>query len=96
MSVDKYIQEQISQALEESLRPIVRDALEGICLNERQTIWMDKDEVAEWLKVSTSTIDNLRRKEIIKGYKIGIGEKASIRFKKAEIEDAIDKINSNY
>jgi excisionase family DNA binding protein len=50
---------------------------------------LTKIETAELLKLCTSAVDNLRRKGLLKAYRIG----ASVRFKRSEVLQAVEDLN---
>lgn len=54
------------------------------------TIWITKKEVAEMLSISTVTVDDWSKKEILSPYRIG----NRIRFKRSEVEASLTEINS--
>ena len=94
MSLDEYISDEIKTLLKEELIPIVRQELSA--LNNAGNIpveFIDKYEVADLLGVSVSTVDNLRRKGVIRGYRIGNGTKSPVRFVRNEVVADIKHFN---
>lgn len=51
--------------------------------------FITKDEAGSLLKLCSSAIDNLRRRNILKAYRIG----GSVRFKRSEVIQAIEDLN---
>lgn len=76
--------EDLKQLVEQAVSSGVAAALPD---NSNEDKWMSKEDVAEFFKVSTATIDNHRLNGKLKGYNIG----RYIRYKRSEIL-AIDNI----
>ncbi|MDA9264217.1 helix-turn-helix domain-containing protein [bacterium] len=51
--------------------------------------FITKDEAGTLLKLCSSAIDNLRRRNVLKAYRIG----GSVRFKRSEVIQAIEDLN---
>ena len=94
MGLDKYIQDSITSIVRSEVVPVVNSILSRFVVEKSNNIeWMDKKDVSQYFKISVSQVDNLRRKGVIKGYRVGLGSKSPIRFKKKELDDAITKLN---
>lgn len=81
------------QDLQELIKEVItggsKEQVTTPILNEEA--FLTKREASELLKVSTNTVDNYRRKNLIKSYKIG----NNVRFKKTELIEAVEGKFSN-
>ena len=53
---------------------------------QMEEIFLTKKEASDFLKVSPNTIDNYRKRNLIKSYKIG----NNVRFKRSELMEAVE------
>jgi len=86
-------EQEYREILEETVKAAVRQTLEA-WKEEREAQpedeFLAKKEAAEWLKVSVSTLDKLRREEGIKTYWV-LG---TVRFKKADLVEHLERSNT--
>ncbi len=77
---------QITKTLKEELNK------QNLKTEKPKTELMTRFEVADWLGISLMTLHTWSKKGILKSYRIG----NKIRYKKAEILDALQDINPKY
>ena len=83
----------ISLLSHEDVRTIIQEELSNFkpVVLPSQEQFIDKEECGDLLGgVCSSTVDNLRRKGILKHYKIG----SAVRFKRGEVIQAIELLNN--
>ena len=81
------------QQLRENILKDVRTELKEIVLNfqpKKQTEYLTRKEVANILKVSLVTLSDWNKKGVLKPYRLG----NLIRYKRAELDQALISINS--
>jgi hypothetical protein len=83
--------------LSEQIKDILNNALNAVFENSKLTqSLVTKNELAEALNCSVSTIDSLRRQGVIKGYRLGQGDKVPVRFDLYEVIEDIKRSNLYY
>lgn len=81
--------EQIKELFAEIIKFEPEQVAKDSCQNNVD--FLSKKDAANYLQVSTNTVDNYRRKNLIKSYKIG----NNVRFKKSELIEAVEGKFSN-
>jgi excisionase family DNA binding protein len=73
--------------LKELISEAINSVSHNVKPNEDQPDLIDKIEVSKLLNISYSTVDNYRRKGLLKSYRIG----NKVRFKRSEVIDSVTK-----